>query len=340
MILELVGQAQASGARLRRACALLGIAARTVQRWRADRQVGDRRFGPHHRPSNALAPAEEARVVTVLTSSRYAGLSPKQLVPQLADEGLYLASESTMYRLQRRHGLRTKRRMTSRTHVTRASTVHQAAGPNQVWSWDITWLPTTIRGNYLYLYLILDVWSRRIVGWHIAERESADVAAALITRICSEGNVDSRGLVLHSDNGKAMRGSNMLSTLQWLGVIPSFSRPHVSDDNPYSEALFRTLKHTPAYPQLPFAELASATRWVTRFVDWYNGTHRHSAIRYVTPDQRHQGRESAVLASRHELYERMRRANPERWSGSTRNWLPVGFVVLNPERAVPARQLS
>ena len=157
-----------------------------------------------------------------------------------------------MYRVQRRHGLRTEPQTTARTHVTRASTVHRATGPNQVWSWDITWLPTTVRGSYLYLYLIMDVWSRRIVGWRIAERESADVAAALISESCSKGNVDPRGLVLHSDNGTAMRGSTMLATLQWLGVVPSFSRPHVSDDNPYSEALFRTLKHTPAYPRLPF----------------------------------------------------------------------------------------
>lgn len=340
MILELVAQAQSSGARLGPACGLLGISTRTIERWRTDPPVGDRRLGPHRRPGNALSPAEEAQVVTVLTSSRYAGLSPKQLVPQLADEGLYLASESTMYRLQRRHGLSTKRRTTARTHVTRASTVHQATGPNRVWSWDITWLPTTVRGAFLYLYLIMDVWSRRIVGWHIAERESADLAAALMTRTCSAGNIDPHGLVLHSDNGQAMRGSTMISTLQWLGVIPSFSRPHVSDDNPYSEALFRTLKHTPAYPRLPFADLASATRWVTRFVDWYNDTHRHSAIRYVTPNQRHHGREGAILAGRHELYERMRRANPERWSGRTRNWLPAGSVLLNPERAPLARQLS
>ena len=340
MILALVAQAQASGARLRTACDLLGISARTVERWRSSPQVGDLRYGPHHRPSNALASAEEAQVVTVLTSSRYAGVSPKQLVPQLADEGLYLASESTMYRLQRRHGLRRKRRMTARTHVTRASPVHRATGPNQVWSWDITWLPTTVRGLYLYLYFIMDVWSRRIVGWQIAERESADVAAELISRTCSEGNVDPRGLVLHSDNGKAMRGSTMISTLQWLGVIPSFSRPHVSDDNPYSEALFRTLKHTPAYPGLPFADLTSADRWVGRFVDWYNLKHRHSAIRYVTPDQRHHGHDRAVLAQRHALYERMRRANPERWSGATRNWSPVASVILNPERAPLARQLS
>src|SRR4029079_8952486 len=117
--------------------------ARSIERWRADRSAGDRRCGPHRRPSNALSSAEQAQLVTVLTSSRYAGLSPKQLVPQLADEGLYLASESTMYRVQRRHGLRKRRTMT-RTHVTRAATVHQATGPNQVWSWDITWLPTTV----------------------------------------------------------------------------------------------------------------------------------------------------------------------------------------------------
>jgi putative transposase len=333
VILELLGDAQASGARLAPACDLLGISARTIERWRAEPEAEDRRCGPLRRPSNALSPAEEAQIVTVLTSSRYAGLSPKQLVPQLADEGLYLASESTMYRVQRRHDLRTKRRTTSRTHVARASMAHQARRPHQVWSWDITWLPTTVRGTYLYLYVIIDVWSRRIVGWRIAAHESPDIAAALIMQACSDSNIDPRGLVLHSDNGTPMRGSTMLSTLQWLGVVPSFSRPHVSDDNPYSEALFRTLKHTPAYPRLPFPDPASANRWVSRFVDWYNGTHRHSAIRYVTPDERHHGREREVLSSRDELYQRARRANPERWTRSTRNWSPVELVVLNPERA-------
>lgn len=335
-MLKLIAEAQGAGVRLAAACHMLGISARTIERWRAEPEIGDRRCGPQRRPRNALTPAEEAQVVTVLTSSRYAGLSPKQLVPQLADEGLYLASESTMYRLQRRYGLRSKNATMSRTHVSRASPVHRATAPNQVWSWDITWLPTTVRGAYLYLYLVMDVWSRRIVGWRIAERESADIAAALMNQTCSEGNLDPRGLVLHSDNGTAMRGSTMISTLQWLGVVPSFSRPHVSDDNPYSEALFRTLKHTPAYPRLPFADLASANRWVARFVDWYNRTHRHSAIRYVTPNERHHGRERAVLARRHELYNRMRRANPERWSGTTRNWLPVELVVLNPQRASQA----
>jgi putative transposase len=280
----------------------------------------------------------------VLVSPHYAHLSPKQLVPQLADEGLYLASESTLYRLQRRYRLRKTGRNVSRTEISRASTVHRATRPNQVWSWDITWLPTTVRGIYLHLYLVMDVWSRRIVGWRIADADSAELAAELMRAACSEGNVDPRGLVLHSDNGKPMRASTMITTLQWLGVVPSFSRPHVSDDNPYSEALFRTLKHTPAYPRMPFTDSAAGERWTRHFVDWYNQVHRHSAIRFVTPDERHHGREAAVLAQRHELYEVARRSNPNRWTASTRNWNPVELVVLNPQKEAAEsgikRQLS
>jgi len=311
---------------------VVGISARTIQRWRKQPDGDDGRCGPHHRPHNALSPLEERQVVNVLTSSRYAGLSPKQLVPQLADEGLYLASESTMYRIQRRYGIRHRKRTARRTHVTRARAVHQATQPNQVWSWDITLLPTTVRGAYLRLYFVMDVWSRRIVGWRIAANESGTLAADLATRVCRDDKVDPRGLVLHSDNGAPMRSSTMIATLQWLGIVPSFSRPHVSDDNPYSEALFRTLKHTPAYPRLPFVDMASAQQWVARFVDWYNRVHRHSAIRYVTPDERHFGREHDILANRQQLYELARRSNPERWTGNTRNWTPIESVTLNPEQ--------
>lgn len=336
MIFALLDEARAGGARLEAACETIGLSARTVQRWRTRPDGDDRRLGPRRRPGNALSPQEEARVVDAMTSPRYAGLSPKQVVPRLADEGVYLASESTMYRLQRRHGLRRSRPAGERSHVTRASAVHSARGPDQVWSWDITYLPTVVRGRYLHLYLVLDVWSRRIVGWDVHAHESADAAAALIQRACADGGVDPRGLVLHSDNGKPMRGATMIATLQWLGIVPSFSRPHVSDDNPYSEALFRTLKHTPAYPRLPFVDAAAARAWVVRFVDWYNREHLHSGIRYVTPDARHFGAESSLLAARHALYERARSRNPERWSRTTRNWAPVGAVVLNPQRDEPA----
>ena len=308
----------------------MGISARTIERWRRQPEGDDGRCGPHRRPRNALSAIEEAQILSVLTSSRYAELSPKQLVPRLADEGLYLASESTLYRLQRRYGLRGAKRITTRTHVSRAATLHRATAPNQVWSWDITWLPTTVRGRYLHLYLVMDVWSRRIVGWRVAEGESADIAAELVTQTCRDSQLDPRGLVLHSDNGAPMRASTMIATLQWLGVVPSFSRPHVSDDNPYSEALFRTLKHTPAYPRLPFAGIASAQQWVARFVGWYNGEHRHSAIRYVTPDERHNGHELHILARRHKLYQLARRSHPERWSGAIRNWTPAGSVLLHP----------
>jgi transposase InsO family protein len=272
-----------------------------------------------------------------MTSPRYAQVPPKQLVPQLADEGLYLASESTMYRLARQHGLRRAAR-SQRAHVTRSTTVHRATGPNQVWSWDITWLPTIVRGRFVYLYMILDVWSRRVVGWTVAVSESAQLAAELITRTCHDARLDPRGLVLHSDNGNAMRGATMLATLRWLGIVSSFSRPHVSDDNPYSEALFGTLKRTPAYPRSPFADAAAARRWVERFVAWYNGEHRHAGIRFVTPDQRHFGAEHAILEARRRLYARARAAAPRRWARAIRNWAPHGDVVLNPERPPSTRQ--
>jgi transposase InsO family protein len=191
---------------------------------------------------------------------------------------------------------------------------------------------------YLPLYLVMDVWSRRIVGWRIAERECARTAAEVVTQACHDGGVDPRGLVLHSDNGLPMRSSTMIATLQWLGVVPSFSRPHVSDDNPYSEALFRTLKHTPAYPKLTFCGIGAAERWVARFVDWYNREHRHSAIRYVSPDERHFRREQQILARRRELYEQAPSLNPERWSRATRNWTPVSVVILHPER--PGSQIA
>lgn len=266
-----------------------------------------------------------------MKSPEHAGWSPKQLVPKLADEGIYLASESTMYRLRRADKSSVCGPSMARVHVTRATTVHHATKPNQVWSWDITYLPTTIRGSYLYLYLVIDVWSRRIVAWRVHKREAADLAATMIKETCAEANIDSNGLILHSDNGKPMRGSTMLATLQWLGIVPSFSRPHVSDDNPYSEALFRTLKHSPAYPQLPFADLAAAQHWVSQFVAWYNAEHRHSAIRFVTPDERHRGDDRPILAQRAALYERARRAKPARWSRATRNWSPIENVVLNPK---------
>jgi putative transposase len=331
VILAALNDAQIAGARLGAVCQVIGVSARTIQRWKRHPDGDDRRCGPRHRPGNALSAREETQVLALITSAEYSHLSPKQLVPRLADDGRYLASESTMYRLRRRVGLSARRPPVLRTEVTRATSVHHAVRSNQVWSWDITYLPTVTRGRFLRLYLVMDVWSRRIVGWEVHDDELAERAATLIHRICAESGVDPTGLVLHSDNGKPMRGNTMIATLQWLGIVPSFSRPHVCNDNPYSEALFRTLKHTPAYPRLPFASRDAARQWVARFVAWYNTEHRHSAIRYVTPDQRHSGTDVAILARRRVLYERARRRTPGRWSSKIRDWTPVATVVLNPE---------
>jgi transposase InsO family protein len=333
VILAALNEAQMAGARLHAACQVIGVSARTIQRWNRHPDGDDGRCGPRHRPGNALSAREETQVLALLTSAEYGHLSPKQLVPRLADEATYLASESTMYRLRRRVDRRARRPLL-RTAVTRATAVHRAVRPNQVWSWDISYLPTVTRRRFLRLYLVMDVWSRRIVGWDIHDHESAEQAATLIQRICADTNVDPTGLVLHSDNGTPMRGSTMIATLQWLGIVPSFSRPHVCNDNPYSEALFRTLKQTPAYPQLPFASSDAARRWVARFVSWYNTEHRHSAIRYVTPDQRHTGADVAILAGRRALYQHARDRTPGRWSGKTRTWAPINAVVLNPEPTV------
>jgi putative transposase len=165
----------------------------------------------------------------------------------------------------------------------------RADGPNQLWSWDITYLPTSVRGIWLYLYLVVDVWSRKIVAWDVHEREDAQLAADLISRACIRERISKqrqRRLILHADNGSAMRAATLEVRLEELGVLRSFSRPRVSNDNPYSEALFRTAKYRPDYPSRPFTSKEEACQWAAAFVHWYVHEHRHSAIRFVTPQQR------------------------------------------------------
>jgi transposase InsO family protein len=280
------------------------------------------------KPANRLSQAERERIVGVLNSPEYRDLSPAQIVPRLADKGIYLASESTFYRLL--NDMKMNRHRESSQPVTRTRPAeHVATGPNQVWSWDITYLPLQIRGLFLYLYMVLDVYSRKIVAWHVHDRESAELGADLVTEACFREGIKRGQIVLHSDNGGPMKGATMLAKLQDLGVIPSFSRPSVSDDNPYSEALFRTLKYRPHYPERRFADLNDARHWVEKFVRWYNHDHLHSGIRFVTPADRHDGKDRQILAGRDRVYQEARRRHPERWSAKTRNWSAVEKVFLN-----------
>ena len=318
----------AAGARLEAACEILGLTARTLERW-SDHD-DDERHGPNTVPANKLTEAERRQVIAVVTSPEFRDQSPKQIVPRLADQGRYVASEATFYRVLHAEAMQ-HHRSRARPAVARPQE-HVAVGPWQVGSWDITYLPSLVRGQFFYLYLVEDVWSRKILGWEVHEEEASELAAALIERIRREnGGVDLRGWVLHSDNGSPMKGATMLATLQRLGVVPSFSRPSVSDDNPYSEALFRTLKYCPAYPSTGFATIADARAWVARFVAWYNHEHQHSGIGYVAPAQRHAGEDVAILAARKAVYERARRRHPARWASDTRAWGRPATVILNPE---------
>lgn len=328
MILGLLDEAVAAGARQAKACEIVGVDARTLQRWREQGIGEDRRAGPRTAPGNKLSAAEEQRILEVVNAPEHRDLSPKQIVPRLADEGQYLASESTIYRLLRRADQQHHR---GRSQAPRPRP-HElvATGPNQVWSWDITYLPSPVRGLFFYLYLVMDVWSRKIVGMCVQASEDGAFAALLIEEACRVEGVDPGELHLHADNGAAMKSSTLLAKLNELQVSPSYSRPRVSDDNPYSESLFRTVKYRPEYPRGPFASLEAARAWAEDFVGWYNDEHRHSGIRFVTPAQRHGGHDQTILARRDVVYAAARAKHPERWTGATRDWRPVRIVRLNP----------
>jgi transposase InsO family protein len=316
-----------AGARRDAACELLGLTARTLERW-VDHD-DDGRHGPKTEPANKLSETERRKIIALATSPEFRDQSPKQIVPRLADQGRYVASEATFYRTLHAEDLQ-HHRGRARPAVARPRE-HVATGPWQVGSWDITYMSSLVRGQFFYLYLVEDVWSRKILGWDVHEAEASELAAALIERIRGEaGGIDLTGWVLHSDNGSPMKGATMLATLQRLGVVPSFSRPSVSDDNPYSEALFRTLKYCPEYPSAGFASVADARAWVARFVAWYNHEHQHSGIGYVAPADRHDGKDVAILAARKAVYERACDRHPERWARHTRAWDRPTTVTLNP----------
>ena len=271
-------------------------------------------------------------MLAVANSPEFRNQSPRQIVPTLSDRGQYIASESTFYRVLHEEGQMSHRdRARPRTHRKPEQKV--ARGPNQVWCWDITYLRSSVRGAFYYLYMVLDIYSRKVVGWWVAEHESMGIAADLIGLATREQNVRPNTLVLHADNGGPMKGSTMLAKLHQLGVLASFSRPRVSDDNPYAEALFRTLKYRPGYPRKPFDSIEQARSWVAGFVAWYNGEHLHSALRFVTPDERHAGQDHPILAARHNVYQLARDRAPRRWTRQTRNWSPVGPVTLNPSNS-------
>jgi transposase InsO family protein len=332
-VIVFLNESIAAGARQAQACEVLGLSERTLQRWQTGENIPcDQRSVRNYQPPHKLTEIERAQVLAVANSDEFGHLPPSQIVPRLADQGRYLASESTFYRILQAENQLAHRRSERPAQSRTKPRAICATAPNQLYSWDITYLPSAIRGQFFYLYLFLDIFSRKIVGWQVYEEESSSLAGELLRDLCYRENISLNQLILHSDNGSPMKGATMLATLQQLGVIPSLSRPSVSNDNPYSESLFKTLKYRPNYPLKPFAIVTDARAWVIGLVEWYNNEHRHSAIRFVTPTQRHEGLDKEMLIKRKAVYEAARDRNPKRWTGTTRNWDGILAVHLNPDK--------
>ena len=328
--ISLIQEACNGGARLKMSCELLGLDLRTLQRWKQS-SLKDKRRGPTTAPANKLTDAERARIVNVVNLPEYRNQPPSQIVPNLADKGSYIGSESTIYRVLHAENM-AKHRSASRPRAHRKPDELCATKPNQLWSWDITYLLSNIRGKYFFLYLFLDIFSRKIVGFNVFDQQLPEYAASVVSKAYVAENLREGDVTLHSDNGGPMKGSTMLATLQMLGIVPSFSRPSVSDDNPFSESLFKTLKYCPQYPSKPFVSEEEAMIWVVEFVAWYNNIHQHSGINFVTPNARHQGLDKQILSNRAIVYEGAKQQNPNRWSKQVRNWMRVDEVYLNTKR--------
>jgi transposase InsO family protein len=324
----MVKAAVESGCAQQKACEAVDITPRTYQRWSLVSDSKDGRCGPLGAPSNQLTQEERDRVIRIATSAEFCDKSPHQIVPTLADRGEYVASESSFYRLLKAGELLNHRGKSKPRSVTRPK-AYLAVRPNQIYSWDITYLLSAIRGQYYYLYLFLDIFSRKIVGAEVHENESSELSSRLLVKVCESEGVNSDQVTLHSDNGGPMKGATMLVTMQRLGVMPSFSRPSVSNDNPYSESMFKTLKYCPQFPTKPFESIEAARAWVKEFVSWYNTEQLHSGINFVTPASKHAGNDVQILSQREKIYEEAKNKNPARWSGKTRNWRPIQEVKLN-----------
>lgn len=325
----LINEAVDAGARRQSACDEIGIAPRTFERWtRHGGLAQDRRpLCMRPDPANKLSTEERLRVLRVVNEPRFAHLPPTQIVPTLADEGRYLASESSFYRI-----LREENQLAHRGRMRRpcASSVprHCATAPNQLYAWDITYLPGPIAGMFFFLYLVLDVYSRKIVAHEVQTAESAEHAAQLIEQAVLREGVPNGTLVIHQDNGSPMKGSTYLAKLAELGIRPSYSRPGVSDDNAYAESLFRTCKYRPAFPGA-FTTLEEARQWMLAFTRWYNHAHKHRNLKFVSPAERHRGEDRAIFAKRRAVYEQARTKHPTRWSGRIRDWSLPNEVWLN-----------
>jgi putative transposase len=334
-ILDLVDEAIGSGARLAKACQVIGIASSTLRRWRpaGETVLKDKRPDAIRPiPARRLSDEEREHVVETCNDAKYASLAPSQIVPALADLGLYIGSESTIYRELKRVGQLNHRGRAKKPVKSTLPKTHLATAINQVWMMDVTWLPSRVKGQFYYLYMIEDLFSRYGVHWEVFEQENSENTCRVIEQSLWRERCVLKPPTLHRDNGSVLKSQTVMQKLHELGIGSSHSRPRVSNDNAFIESMFRTLKYCPSWPSQGFESLETARIWVNEFMSWYNSDHKHSALKFVTPEQRHRGEDIAILAKREEVYKAAKAANPSRWSGETRNWTRQDTMTLNPEK--------
>lgn len=313
-----------------RACATVGLS--RAGWYRRHRQSPPARIEPPTRPGKPqprqLSPAEREEVRHVLHGPRFADCAPAEVYGTLLDEGHYLCSISTMYReLHRLHGGVTERRRQAR-HPAHAKPELHATAPNRIWSWDVTKLRGPGTWNWFYLYWILDVYSRYAVGWCVSDRETAEISERLITDTLAGQNVDPAGLTIHADRGSQQTAKPVAQLYADLGITRSHSRPRVSNDNPYSEAGFKTLKYRPGFPRR-FDSLDHAVTHAGEFFDWYNFEHHHWGLALLTPAQVHHGHTDTVVAHRQTVLDTAHRTHPERFHGRPVAKRPPADVWIN-----------
>lgn len=292
------------------ACEGLGVPRSTLYRQRKG-QSGDMSQAAARHSARKLSDEEKKQVHELLNSERFRDLSPYQVYAILLDEGEYHCSISTMYRILREHDeVKERRHQRPQRDYVRPELL--ATAPNQVWSWDITWLKGPEKWQHFYLYVIIDIYSRYVVGWMLAEQESGELAEQLIRESCRKQEIERDQLIIHADRGAAMTSQTVAQLLEELGVGKSHTRPYTSDDNPYSEAQFKTLKYRPDYPER-FADYTHGKSWAEATFDWYNNHHRHSGIGLLTPAGVHYGKAEAQTAGRQAVLEAAYEKHPERF---------------------------
>jgi putative transposase len=288
-------------------------------------------------PARALPPVERQAVLDQLHLERFRDKAPAEVFTTLLDEGVFLCSVSTMYRILAESGEVRERRDQLR-HPTYQKPELLATAPNQVWSWDITKLLGPAKWTYFYLYVILDIFSRYVVGWMVADGESAQLAKRLIGDSCDKQAIVAGQLHLHADRGTSMTSKPVAFMLADLGVTKTHSRPHVSDDNPYSESQFKTLKYRPEFPDR-FGSIQDARAFCQHFFRWYNGEHHHSGIAMLTPEMLHYGQAEEIVQQRQEVLNQAYARNPERFvRACPKQTLPPTAAWINPPVAKPASE--